>query len=187
MPSLPSVAVEARPAVREVEPTTGIEPVTPSLPRRCSTTEPRGRLSRRWSGKRDSNPRPSAWKADALPLSYSRATRDGRDAATDATASRPNSFFPILRWWGEEDSNLRSHRRQIYSLFPLTTRESPRPTPTPCAAPSCVGRLVPQAWSWRRDLNPRPADYKSAALPLSYASWKAGKAITRSLFAARPS
>jgi hypothetical protein len=26
----------------------------------------------RWSGKRDSNPRPSAWKADALPLSYSR-------------------------------------------------------------------------------------------------------------------
>ena len=24
--------------------------------------------------------------------------------------------------------------------------------------------------SWRRDLNPRPADYKSAALPLSYAS-----------------
>ena len=26
-----------------------------------------------WSGKRDSNPRPSAWKADALPLSYSRS------------------------------------------------------------------------------------------------------------------
>ncbi len=24
--------------------------------------------------------------------------------------------------------------------------------------------------SWRRDLNPRPADYKSAALPLSYTS-----------------
>ena len=27
-------------------------------------------------------------------------------------------------------------------------------------------------WSWRRELNPRPADYKSAALPLSYASDK---------------
>ncbi len=26
-----------------------------------------------WSGKRDSNPRPSAWQADALPLSYSRS------------------------------------------------------------------------------------------------------------------
>ena len=30
----------------------------------------------RWSGKRDSNPRPSAWKADALPLSYSRECLD---------------------------------------------------------------------------------------------------------------
>src|SRR6266571_4456816 len=28
--------------IRKVEPTTGIEPVTPSLPRKCSTTEPRG-------------------------------------------------------------------------------------------------------------------------------------------------
>ena len=27
----------------------------------------------RWSGRRDSNPRPSAWEADALPLSYSRS------------------------------------------------------------------------------------------------------------------
>ena len=26
----------------------------------------------RWSGRRDSNPQPSAWQADALPLSYSR-------------------------------------------------------------------------------------------------------------------
>ena len=26
-----------------------------------------------WSGKRGSNPRPSAWEADALPLSYSRS------------------------------------------------------------------------------------------------------------------
>lgn len=25
-----------------------------------------------WSGKRGSNPRPSAWEADALPLSYCR-------------------------------------------------------------------------------------------------------------------
>ncbi len=57
----------------ELEPTTGIEPVTPSLPRKCSTTEPRGRSERPaarakpWSGRRDSDPRPSAWKADALP------------------------------------------------------------------------------------------------------------------------
>lgn len=29
-----------------------------------------------WSGKRDLNPRPSAWEADTLPLSYSRINRD---------------------------------------------------------------------------------------------------------------
>ena len=42
---------------------TGIEPVTSSLPRKCSTTE----LHEQWSGKRGSNSRHSAWKADALP------------------------------------------------------------------------------------------------------------------------
>lgn len=26
-----------------------------------------------WSGRRDSNPRPSAWEADTLPLSYARS------------------------------------------------------------------------------------------------------------------
>ena len=44
---------------------TGFEPVTSSLPRKCSTPE----LHRQFltlSGRRDSNPRPSAWKADAL-------------------------------------------------------------------------------------------------------------------------
>ena len=68
--------------------------------------EPHPALRRReWSGKRDSNPRPSAWKADALPLSYSRSNR--------CTAGR---------WWRGKDSNLRRHRRQIYSLLPLATR-----------------------------------------------------------------
>ena len=31
-----------------------------------------------WSGKRDSNPRPSPWQGDALPLSYSRMVVDCR-------------------------------------------------------------------------------------------------------------
>ena len=26
--------------------------------------------------------------------------------------------------------------------------------------------IVERTWSWRRDLNPQPADYKSAALPI---------------------
>ena len=43
---------------------TGLEPVTSSLPRTCSTYWATWAVV--WSGKRDSNPRPSAWKADAL-------------------------------------------------------------------------------------------------------------------------
>lgn len=43
----------------------GIEPMTSSLPRKRSTPELH-RLAHK-SGRRDSNPRPSAWKADALP------------------------------------------------------------------------------------------------------------------------
>src|SRR2546425_543525 len=31
-----------------------------------------------WSGRRDSDPRPSAWEADALPLSYARVTAEFR-------------------------------------------------------------------------------------------------------------
>ena len=51
-----------------MEPTTGLEPVNLFL-----TKEVLYQLSyvglfayHAWSGKRDSNPRPSAWKADAL-------------------------------------------------------------------------------------------------------------------------
>src|ERR1043165_6437151 len=56
-----------------VEPSTRFELVTPSLPRTCSTPELRGPMSSvSWSGRRDSNPRPTAWKAVTLPLSYSR-------------------------------------------------------------------------------------------------------------------
>ena len=47
-----------------------------------------------WSGKRDSNPRPPAWKAGALPLSY----------------SRPHALPVAARvseWWRGEDLNPR--------------------------------------------------------------------------------
>src|ERR1051325_189411 len=51
----------------------GFEPMTSSLPRRRSTPELLGRFQNArtnlyvWSGRRGSNSRPSAWKADALP------------------------------------------------------------------------------------------------------------------------
>ena len=52
-------------------------------------------------------------------------------------------------WWRRVDSNHRSETQQIYSLPPLATREL----------------LHMKSWSWWTDSNPRPADYKSAALP----------------------
>src|ERR1700675_1290763 len=103
----------------------------------------------KWSGKRDSNPRPPAWKAGALPLSYSRAP-------SRRAARRP------LRWWGEEGLNLR--------------RRSPADLQSAPFDRLGISPLVPQAvtsrnaWRWREDLNPRPTAYKAVALPLSYAS-----------------
>ncbi len=64
--------------------------------------------------------------------------------------------------------------RQIYSLIPLATREPlRRERAILLAAPTLVNqnRLLSEGhrrrmeWSWREESNPRPADYKSAALP----------------------
>ena len=57
-------------------------------------------------------PTPPAWKAGALPLSY---TRRG---------CLDNSLKDSIWQWREQDSNLRRHCHQIYSLAPLATRVS---------------------------------------------------------------
>ena len=56
----------------------------------------------------------------------------------------------LFLWWERVDSDHRRHCQQIYSLSPLATREFPH---------------IQLRWSWWTDSNPRPADYKSAALP----------------------
>ena len=59
------------------------------------------------------------------------------------------SMVLTMLWWGRTDSNQRSESQQIYSLPPLATRE------------------LPLIWSFMSESNQQPADYKSAALPLS--------------------
>ena len=59
------------------------------------------------------------------------------------------SMVLTMLWWGRTDSNHRSESQQIYSLPPLATRE------------------LPLIWSFMSESNQQPADYKSAALPLS--------------------
>ena len=80
---------------------TGIEPVTSSLPRKCSTSE----LHRLESGRRDSNPRPTAWKAVALP-----------------TELRP---LIIIKSGGSRIRTYEDISQQIYSLPHLTALVSP--------------------------------------------------------------
>ena len=83
---------------------TGIEPVTSSLPRKCSTSE----LHRHVSGRRDSNPRPTAWKAVALP-----------------TELRP---LIIIKSGGSRIRTYEDISQQIYSLPHLTALVSPQLT-----------------------------------------------------------
>ena len=58
----------------------------------------------------------------------------------------------ITMWWREEDSNLRSSQGAA-DLQSAAINHS-------AISPNELNR-----WSWRRDLNPRPSDYKSDALP----------------------
>jgi hypothetical protein len=169
-----------------------------------------------WSGRRGSNPRPTAWKAVTLPLSYSRL-RDSRSCAASPLRRgkpgiTPSQHVVRLRVVPSQRTlrrdSLRRHARlaepkpafaiasaglpsrsracttasarrrlvareglepskplgrQIYSLLRLTAslpRQLSVLLETRASGCSYVSR-----WSWRRDLNPRPADYKSAALP----------------------
>ena len=157
------------------------ELMTSSLPRRRSTPELRGRSVAQavsllpshcstkqadslfykidWSGRRDSNSRPSAWKADALPTELhppiSRMKEEGGRMRVGTRAPRSSFILPTssLLWCRGQDSNLRKALAcRVYSPVPLTTRP-----PLHALSNGC--------WSRRRDLNPRPSDYKSDALP----------------------
>jgi hypothetical protein len=86
---------------------TRIELVTSSLPRKRSTPElHRQPYQRKKSGRRGSNPRLSAWKADALP--------------TELLPQQGNKV------WGQMDSNHRRRSQQIYSLPHLATLVYPQ-------------------------------------------------------------
>ena len=57
------------------------------------------------------------------------ATLKGFEPSTPGVTGRySNHLSYSVVWWAEQDLNLRSRRRQIYSLIPLTTRESTHTT-----------------------------------------------------------
>ena len=76
-------------------------------------------------------PTSSAWKAEVLPLNY---TRRQTGVGVDPAQTLSETVFPASLsstptpthsrfWWRGEDSNLRRLSQQIYSLPPLTARE----------------------------------------------------------------
>ncbi len=85
----------------------------------------------KWSGRWDSNPRPSAWEAEALPLSYIRERRATGTCRTPRrgthVASRGGRTGKARsEWWSLSDSN--------------------RPPPA-CKADALPDELRPQRWN----------------------------------------
>ena len=64
----------------------------------------------------------SAWKAAALPLSYTRAHQTSHGPSRKARALDGHAWLPVRQWWRGLDLNQRRHSQRIYSPPPLTTR-----------------------------------------------------------------
>ena len=111
---------------------------------------------------------PSAWKAEVLPLNYIRIKNwSGRRDSNSRPSpwqgdALPLSHFRIFigrgRWIRTTESSANG-----FTVRPLW----------PLGNPS-----INKYWSWWRESNPQPADYKSAALPLSHTSESLKKLAT---------
>ena len=134
-----------------------------STPSQCSPAF--GNRIRNWklyrSGRRDSNPRRSPWKGDALPLSYSRESIvEWRFRNTDFNR-QSKIANPKSRGWAGEDSNLRRQSRQIYSLVRLTKLRY-RPKNAQCGYPrSPTGLRTPPSQDSASDSRSRRNRRKS--------------------------
>ena len=96
-----------------------------------------------WSGKRDSNPRPRAWKARALP--------------TELFPPFYHLVLPsLVERGGFEPPKAYAGRFTVCSLWPLGNLSLGHP------------QILKARLSRWRESNSQPTDYKSVALPLSY-------------------
>ena len=77
---------------------------------------------------------------------------------------------------GRVRTSVARKERQIYSLVRLTTPPPVRKCRKPMTTAPCQHSLL---MSWRRESNPRPADYKSAALPTELRQRQTSKCNTR--------
>ena len=125
------------------------------------------------SGRRDSNPRPTAWKAVTLPtellpqdISDARFSICDRIATTHHFKSAIRNRQSKIPLWAGKDSNLRrrmpsdlqSDAFNHFATCPLSRARAER-------ANKKIEANNNASLSWRADSDRRPADYKSAALP----------------------
>ena len=128
--------------------------------------------SKLWSGRRDSNSRPSPWQGDALPLSHFRIAGGRRWIRTIESSANGFTVRPLWPLGNPSTSLCVGH----YNTIPYIIQHH------------FLSFFPVLYWSWRRESNPQPADYKSAALPLSHASASASSigrsraAMTRHIY-----
>lgn len=144
-----------KPGLLFSERVTGIEPA-PSAWK--AEVLPLNYIRINWSGRRDSNSRPSPWQGDALPLSHFRIyiCKIGRGRWIRTIESSANGFTVRPLW------PLGNPSTTSFKLSISQRQYSP--------GYHIIDLYSFLKWSWRRESNPQPADYKSAALPLSHAS-----------------
>ena len=152
----------------------------------------------RKSARRDSNSRPSPWQGDALPLSHFRIFI-GRGRWIRTTESSANGFtvrplwplgnpskFCLPDYYTITFVNVQQNFFFLLELVEGITqmlricRSCHRSAWLRTSRCFKVHRTFPLRsspfgfdslyWSWWRESNPQPADYKSAALPLSHTS-----------------
>lgn len=82
---------------------------------------------RHWSGQRDSNPRMSAWEADALPLGDARVLLSiARTVKEGKVPICPLSHLPFAAFGNQSFAKLQTHRRQT---LVLDSRHGPAAVP----------------------------------------------------------
>ena len=152
---------------RSLERETGIEPATNSLEGCDSTTELLPLAE----------PSPGAMRTGSFPPPDHTVKHPRQEPAFALRAAAcQSSTDPRAKAGGE--GRIRTSEAtwatDLQSVAFDRSATSPNLLPDPSAARAWranlarrhrQGLLSPSRWSWRRDLNPRPADYKSAALP----------------------
>ena len=100
-----------------------------------------------------------AWKAGVLPLNYARsATFNGQRRIRTSEASAADLQSAPVDHLGICPKLLQYFLEKFWAVLAATKHFGlARAAPNP--------QQFHETWSWREASNPRPADYKSAALP----------------------